>query len=195
MKGMVFTEFLEMVENRFSWDMVDELLDQCSLASGGVYTAVGTYPYEELVSLVQALAQQTDRSVASLLNEFGEYLFGRFAVNYPVFFTQSTDCFTFLAGIEHIIHAEVRKLYPDAQLPRFIVEVHNAQQLQLLYESERHLEDLAEGLITGCIKHFGHTIHLTRETVNNTGMEGTQGTDGRKQERFLLSRHEYVDTH
>ena len=54
MKGIVFTEFLEMVEDRFSLDMVDDLIDDCDLPSGGVYTAVGTYSHEEIVALVSA---------------------------------------------------------------------------------------------------------------------------------------------
>ena len=45
MKGIVFTEFLEMVEDKFSADMVDDIIDDCDLASGGAYTAVGTYPH------------------------------------------------------------------------------------------------------------------------------------------------------
>lgn len=73
------------------------------------------------------------------------------------------DAFSFLSGIEDIIHAEVLKLYPDAELPRFIVEHHDAQRLVLLYQSPRHFEDLAEGLMHGCVAHFGEPIHIERE--------------------------------
>ena len=74
MKGVVFTEFLEMVEARFSADVVDDIIDAANLPSGGVYTAVGTYPHEEIVALVLALAQQTGLSVRDLLLVFGEHL-------------------------------------------------------------------------------------------------------------------------
>ena len=33
MKGMVFTEFLEMVENKFSADMVDDIIADSDLTS------------------------------------------------------------------------------------------------------------------------------------------------------------------
>lgn len=36
MKGVVFTEFLEMVEARFSADLVDDVIDAANLPSGGV---------------------------------------------------------------------------------------------------------------------------------------------------------------
>jgi hypothetical protein len=35
LKGLVFTEFLEMVEARWSAEMVDDIIDGCTLASKG----------------------------------------------------------------------------------------------------------------------------------------------------------------
>ena len=179
MKGVVFTEFLEMVEARFSADTVDDIIDAAQLPSGGAYTAVGTYPHEEMVALVVALSAQSGVAVADLLRAFGEHLFGRFVQGYPSFFTARNDAFSFLAGIEEIIHAEVRKLYPDAELPRFDVEQHSAHTLVLLYDSRRHFEDLADGLMRGCIAHFGGGITFTREPV---------GDGASRKERFTLSR-------
>ena len=59
MKGMVFTEFLEMVEDKFSADMVDDIIDDSAPPSGGAYTAVGTYDHNELVGMVVALSQRS----------------------------------------------------------------------------------------------------------------------------------------
>jgi len=41
MKGIVFGEFMEMVEATFGDETVDMMVEQNNLASGGVYTAVG----------------------------------------------------------------------------------------------------------------------------------------------------------
>jgi hypothetical protein len=57
----------------------------------------------------------------------------------------------------------VRKLYPDAELPRFDASRPGKDEMQLVYRSSRHFEDLAEGLIEGCISHFGETIKITRD--------------------------------
>lgn len=179
MKGVVFTEFMEMVEARFSADMVDDIIDDARLPHGGAYTAVGTYDHREIVELVAALSKRSGLGVGDLLKVFGEHLFGRFVVGYPHFVDGATDAFAFLAGIEDVIHAEVRKLYPDAELPHFDVEHHDDHRLVLLYDSHRHMEDLAEGLIRGCLRHFGVTAQLSRETVG-------RGAEGR--ERFTLSR-------
>jgi hypothetical protein len=179
MKGVVFIEFLEIVEARFSADMVDDIIDEAALTSGGAYTTVGTYPHEEMVALTMALSGRIGLGVKQLLLTFGEHLFGRFALGYPRFFVGYTDAFEFLAGVEDVIHAEVLKLYPDAELPRFDIEHHDAERLVLLYESRRHFEDLAEGLMRGCIAHFGGGISLQREQV---------GEGDERRERFILTR-------
>lgn len=163
MKGVVFTEFLEMVEDRFSADMADSIIDDARLPHGGAYTSVGTYPHGEMVAMVVALSQRSGIPVPDLIRVFGQHMFGRFVQAYPAFFVGVQDAFEFLAGIEDIIHAEVLKLYPDAELPRFIVEHHDAQKLVLLYQSPRHFEDLAEGMMHGCLAHFGEPIHIERE--------------------------------
>ena len=42
MKGIVFSEFLDLVEVKFGLEMVDKIIDQSNLESKGVYTSVGT---------------------------------------------------------------------------------------------------------------------------------------------------------
>ncbi len=169
MKGIVFTEFLEMVEDRFSPEIADRLIDESDLPSGGVYTAVGTYPHTEIVSMVIKLAEITNLPIPALINAFGQYLFGRFYTLYPNFFIGITGSLDFLSRIEDVIHVEVKKLYPDAQLPKFDIERPDANTLHMTYHSERHLGDLAEGLIQSCIAHFGERIDLQRENLTAEG--------------------------
>jgi len=166
MKGMVFTEFLEMVESKFSADMVDDIIDDANLPSGGAYTAVGTYDHAELVAMVVALSIRTGVAAPALVQVFGEHLFGRFHALYPGFFQSATSALDFLEGIETVIHTEVRKLYPDAQLPQFDC-TRSADGLQMLYSSPRHFGDLAEGLIKGAVAHFGDKLEVTRNDQPN----------------------------
>jgi hypothetical protein len=178
MKGMVFTEFMDLVETQWSLDMVDTLISDSGVASGGAYTAVGTYPHEEIVALVQSLSRQTGLPVPDLIRAFGQHLFKRFSELYPRFFDGINGSFSFLAGIEDIIHAEVRKLYPDAELPTFEVE-QSPGRLVLTYISSHPFPDLAQGLIEGCIAHFGEDIQVSRESPGD--IPGAQA-------RFVLTQ-------
>jgi hypothetical protein len=161
MKGMVFTEFLEMVEAKFSADMVDDIIEDSNLPNGGAYTAVGTYDHGELVQMVVALSKRCGLPVPALVQVFGEHMFGRFHTLYPSFFSGVTSALDFLEGIESVIHTEVRKLYPDAQLPQFDC-TRSADGLKMVYSSPRHFGDLAEGLIKGAVAHFGDRLHVER---------------------------------
>lgn len=162
MLGMVFTEFLEMVEQRFSPAVADQLLTRVQTTSGGAYTAVGNYPHQEMSALVQALASHTGLPTAALVQAFGEYLFERFVLLYPGFFADQPDSFGLLASVDAYIHREVRKLYPDAELPQIHVQRESEQRLVLNYRSARAMADLAEGLIRACIRHYGETVQLQR---------------------------------
>jgi hypothetical protein len=171
MKGMVFTEFLEMVEDRFGLDMADKIINESDLPSQGVYTAVGTYQPTEMFSLVANLSKNSGIEVSVLLKVYGEYVFSRFAVGYAKFFSNVNNTFDFLSQIENYIHVEVLKLYPDAELPKFEMVTQTNTKLEMIYSSERKLYDFAEGLIIGCLKHFNEfeNTSLNKKLINENG--------------------------
>ncbi len=57
MKGIVFTEFLEMVEAEFGLETADKIIMDSKLASNGAYTVVGTYDPSEMGQLVTNLSK------------------------------------------------------------------------------------------------------------------------------------------
>ena len=179
MKGVVFTEFLEMVEAKMGMDMVDRILDECQLPSGGIYTSLGTYDHREIVQMVMRLSEHTRMPVPALVQGFGQHLLGRFAIGYPDFFQSAGGAFGVLSRIEDHIHVEVRKLYPEAELPTFQIDQTDERTLHMTYRSSRPFADLAEGLIRGCIEHFREDIAVERHDL-----EGGTGTAA----RFELTR-------
>lgn len=180
MLGMVFTEFLEMVEQRYSPELVDQMLTETPLANNGAYTAVGYYPHEEMQALVTTLARLTGSSVSMLTQVYGEHLFQRFVETYPQMLAHCKDAFSLLSSVDGHVHQEVHKLYPQAQLPSFETAEHTPQHLVLIYRSSRGLADLAEGLIRGCIYHYGEAIRVRREDLPSSA--GTSAT------RFDMTR-------
>jgi hypothetical protein len=165
MKGIIFTEFVDMVEARFSPQVLDRILQAAHLPSGGAYTSVGTYDHAEMWSLVVELSKVSEVPMPDLLKGFGEYLMSRFTAGHAHFFKTHRSTFDFLETLDAVIHKEVRKLYPDAELPRFQVAERTPQRLVLLYQSARHFADLAEGLIRGCAKHYGEELAIGREDL------------------------------
>lgn len=164
MKGIVFVELMDHLENALGMDAVDEILDGLELSSGAAYTAVGTYDHREALAIIAATHEHTGLPVADLCKGFGQVLFHRLAATYPHHVTAS-EPLGLIRGIEHHIHAEVRKLYPDAELPTFQHEVVGEREVILIYSSSRPFGDICEGLIIGCFEHFGESVEIARTNL------------------------------
>lgn len=169
MKGIVFTEFLEMVEKEFGYEMVDEIIEASDLPSNGVYTSVGTYEFSEIIQLLTNLSERTKIDIPTLLNSYGKYLFHTFEKNYSPFFEKQTNAFDFLESIENHIHVEVKKLYPDAQLPNFDSKRIDDKTLELIYKSSRKMSDFAEGLIFKTLIYYKTIGDIKKEFIEEDG--------------------------
>lgn len=168
MKGLVFTEFFDMVENVFSADMVDTLINNTNPPSKGAYTAVGSYDFDELKNMVAELSKQTGTNVEYLLTAFGKHLGAQFAHRYTRFFTAAGSTIGLLKQIDQHVHIEVRKLYPDAELPEFRFE-ENDNEFLLHYSSTRPLADLAYGLMLQTSQYYDEhfAISMKKWEENN----------------------------
>ncbi len=175
MKGMMFSEFVEWVERTWSEEVADTMIDGTALPSGGAYTSVGTYDHGELVALVVTLSGLVEREVPILVQDFGRDLFQRLVTTHPDTLAQAPDAFALLSRLESHIHPEVRKLYPDAEVPSFAATT-EARSLRLVYRSPRGFADLAQGLIEGCAAWYDEPLTIRREDLD----------DGAT--RFLLER-------
>ena len=165
MKGVVFTEFYEFVEEAFSPLFLQEIINASNLKSEGVYTATGTYPFCEMGALVTQVAAKSGEDVPKLLKGFGHHLFCYFSKSSPQHFEGIDNSFDFLNHVESHIHKDVRKLYPDAELPRFDCLEHSERRYVMIYKSARGLGDLCEGLIEGCLQFFGETASIDQELL------------------------------
>ena len=163
MKGIVFTEFLDMVEGQFGLDTTEKIIERSALPNGGAYTSVGTYDHGELAGMVGHLSAITGIAPPALVRAFGEHMFPILAAAHPHVLAGVNSCFGLLEIVESGIHKEVRKLYPNAELPEIRCRRLDEARLEVTYRSARPFADLAEGLIRGCARHFGESVALERE--------------------------------
>lgn len=169
MKGVVFTEFLEMVEEKFGLVVANQIVEASDLPSQGAYSAVGTYDHTEMVQLLGHLSDHSGLEPPQLLKIFGLHLFPKFATGYASLFAHASDAFAFLTSLDAYIHVEVRKLYADAELPKFHISQPDEATLIMEYRSRRGMADLAEGLIEACIQHYQEQIDLQRSDLSPDG--------------------------
>ena len=166
MKGLVFTTFYSYCEQAFGADMLDDVIEDADLPNKGAYTSVGTYPFEEMVRLVGSLAKRSGKGLKAILEEFGQCCFSRWVDYAPEHF-ENRSLFDILANIDEFHETEVRKLYPDAELPSFEVESRDPGRMVLRYRSCKPLADLATGVIHGAAMHLGETVEVIHRQASD----------------------------
>jgi len=172
MKGVVFRSFEIFASKKYGDDIVDQAMDQPELSTGGAFTSIGEYPHTDLMMIATAVANETSTPLNTLVRDFGEALFHILAGAHKDMVDDFDGPIALLSVIESVIHRDVRKLYSNAELPRFdILERHDDKYVYMEYSSARPFADLAEGLIWGCLDHYSAREHSTvyREDLANDG--------------------------
>lgn len=167
MKGIIFTEFLEMVERDYGFEALNGIIDKSKLESNGIYSGVGTYDFKELGQLVKQLSLSTGMKENELLKKFGHYVFDTFYKNYGAFFANIEYPFQLLEQVDSHIHRDVKKLYPDAELPRFETKRIGSDTMEMLYSSKRRMEYFALGLMEASFIHFSINFSINMEDKGN----------------------------
>lgn len=171
MKGIVFTEFLDLVEEKFGSEMVDDIIENSDLKSEGAYTAIGTYEFSEMLQLLSNLSRNTNVSINDLLLIYGEHFFAVLQKNYARILNEYSDPIEMLSSIENHIHVEVRKIYPEAELPTFVVEEKTKTNLKMVYKSSRAMYYFGLGLMNKTFEHFNMSGDIVFEKIKEDGTE------------------------
>ena len=156
MKGIIFNLVEEVIGDRYGEDVWDDLLDAAGL--DGAYTSLGSYPDDELFRLVAAAAEKLEVPPDVVVRTLGEAAIPLLADRYPAFFAGHTSTKSFLLTLNDIIHPEVRKLYPGADVPEFEYDTSSPDVLVMTYRSRRRLCAFAEGLVEGAARQFGESV-------------------------------------
>jgi hypothetical protein len=142
--------------------MVDRVLTHCKTETGGAYTSVGTYNASELFDMVMELSRATAEHPSVLVKAFGAHLFRHFSVAHAASLAHVSTTEQLLASVDQRIHVEVRKLFPDAELPSIQFRELGDGTSEVEYRSTRPLADLAEGLIAEAIRYYQDPIRFDR---------------------------------
>ena len=171
MKGIVFTEFLEMVEEKFGLEVADSIIESSNLPSNGIYTAIGTYEFNEMVSLITNLSEEVKIDVDTLIYTFGHYLFTSLGKAHPEVIQSYSNPLGLIYAIEDHIHVHGQKIYPEAELPTFKILEKTDNSLSMVYSSSRGLYRLAHGLIEKCFEHYNSSAKVTYKLLKEDGTE------------------------
>ena len=166
MKGVVFNLLEQLVARDYGEGTWDALLEASDLE--GAYTSLGSYPDEDLMKLVDAAAEELDMSPDEVVRWLGRNALPLFATRYPQLFEPHDSSQSFVLTLNEIIHPEVRKLYPGADVPVFDFSTRDGV-LVMGYRSPRKLCAFAEGLLHGAADHYGERLTIEQPQCMNRG--------------------------
>ena len=152
-----------MSEN-FGDEKYEEILNECSLKTKEPFIGPGTYPDEDLMAITNKAVEKLGITLPEALRAFGKFSFLQMGKKFPDFLKPYDHPKPFLKTIESVIHVEVKKLYQDADPPRFIYKEPAANRLTIKYESKRRLCQYMEGLIDGVADFYKSPIQYKQKT-------------------------------
>jgi hypothetical protein len=168
-KGIIFNLLEHVVTDEFGEEAWEGILDAAGVE--GAYTAVGTYPHEDLHQLVSAASTAVGMPQDDLIRWFGRRAIPPLAARYPDFFAPYTSTIPFVLTLNDVIHPEVRKLFPGAYAPEFDFESVDENCVALGYRSFRQLCPFAEGLVEGVADHYVETVTIEQTQCARRGDE------------------------
>src|SRR5437868_4752728 len=137
MKGVVFNLLEQTVTQEYGEDAWDALLDAAGLE--GAYTSLGSYPDADLMKLVGAASAMLTQPSGAIVKWFGRSAIPLMAERYPQFFTPHQSTRSFVLTLNDVIHPEVRKVYPGADVPVFDFDMSSDDVLVMGYHSKRKM--------------------------------------------------------
>lgn len=167
MKGIIFNLAEEVVTASYGEEAWDALLEATGL--DGAYTAVGSYPDQQLLDLIAAASAALERPPEQITSDIGRDAIPLMAQRYPEFFQGHRNAQSFVLTVNEVIHTEVAKLYPEADVPTFGLERTADDVLALVYRSPRQLCALAVGFVTGAARFYGQRVEITQPSCMHRG--------------------------
>lgn len=169
MKGIVFNLLEQVVRKHQGEDAWDSILDSTALS--GSFTSLGNYPDQSLMKLVCATARSLSTTNADALRWFGRESMAVMAKRYPAFFPTDATARDFVLSVNEIIHPEVRKVYPGADVPEFDFDDAPDGSLLMGYTSARKLCALAQGFVEGAADYYCEDVTFEHLSCMHEGDE------------------------
>jgi predicted hydrocarbon binding protein len=159
MNGVIFEGLKKFVETRLSSYAWPTLLMEAGIGTKQ-YLPMESYPDEEMIGIVTAAARTTDKPVATILEDFGEFIAPDLMKLYGGISAPGWRTLDLLEHVEKTVHRVVRARNPDAAPPVIRSARTTTNEVTVRYESRRRMCAMARGLVHGVARYFGEEVEI-----------------------------------
>jgi predicted hydrocarbon binding protein len=168
MHGLIFLQLQKFAQKHVAPQAWDLLLREANLPLQS-YSPARAYPDEDFVNLVGAASRVLGKSNAAVVEAFGEFIAPELLRMHKRLLKPDWKTLDVIENAEPLMHAAIRVGNPGAQPPVLDVVRTSADDLRIVYTSERKLCHLAKGILAGIARHFGESIVVNDEACMHNG--------------------------
>ena len=168
MHGLIHIELERYGRERAGDAAWEEAVTHAGLADR-TYVASARYDDSEAMALVVALSKITEIGPQALLEEFGEALAPTLLADYAHLVPDDWRTLELIENTEGLIHTALRAGDDAAHPPMLRVVRRGANEVLLIYASERRMCGVAKGIARGVAAHYGEPIEVVEESCMLAG--------------------------
>jgi hypothetical protein len=162
MKGIVFVNFNEFINELWGDEFWDNLLNEAELPSGGVYTTFGTYDDQKLFTLICLGVDKKNIYVKYAQFVSVKWAFREFYSFAPAGVHNFTDVFESAHTVQSFIHLEADKLDTDTLPPKSMFLSETPKKILSHYQSAGKLCFLCEDILPSPATHTGQKVKVSQ---------------------------------
>lgn len=134
-----------------------------------VYAPDERYDDDEIVALVMGLARESSSGPQALLERFGFALAPKLMEAYGYLIPPEWRTLELIENTEAVVHTALRRDDPAARPPLLRTTRRGADEVLLIYASDRRMCGFAKGLARGVGVVYGDEVHVSEEQCMLSG--------------------------
>jgi hypothetical protein len=173
MKGLFFTELIELLEADYGLAVVDRVIRAAVPPTDGAYTSMGNYDAEEFFGLINAFSAEMDQPVSTIQRSFGRHFMRCLMVRNHKLVGTYSSAIKAIKDVNKLIRA-ARILPPDATLPDVTFSEEGESIWQLTIHLPLQVRDMVLGALEACIARYEEPLIVSRTDIEVNGQIATR---------------------
>jgi len=164
MKGLFFTELVELVETDYGFAVLDQVIRTAVPPTDGVYTSMCSYNAEEFFGLVEALAVDMKQPSSTFLRSFGRHFFRCLLDRNEKLLDNYSSAIKALQDVNELVRA-TRIFSFEHRPPKAEFAEVGPAAWQLTIRTKLPVQDIILGALEACIARYGEPLEVSRTDV------------------------------
>lgn len=172
MHGVVMSALQKYVREQEGMDTWRDVKEKAEI-DRATYSRTTDYPDEEFLQIYGVLTGEYGMEGDTLQRQFGYYLFGTLVEIYErIYFDDDWDALTMINSVEETIHQSLKQREGTAFTPPELESQRlGTDRIEIIYTSERHLCELAKGMIMGVEDYYDASLEIDETSCLKDGGE------------------------